>query len=669
MPQRLSGIFALAGSIAVATSGCAFAQSVPLVLSSPDQQLVMRFATVPTKTDSGQGSKLVYSLTFHGKQLLDDSGLALELDDQPALGSDVHILDSSASEGVDDYTLLHAKVGKVHDAYKSLTVHVAENGGLHRLMTVEARAYNDGIAFRYVLPEQKSIHEFHLKQEDTEFRLSTDATDWALALPNYRSSYESEYVKLVTSALSNQGGVSSHFLIGLPMLIHEPGAAWMALTEADLEGNTGMYVTNPSGNWAGHWFVSKLAPHIDTPDIAVDGTLPHHTAWRVLMVADDPGRFIESSIVYDLSPANRLQDTSWIHPGKASWNWWSGDIGPDGKPAFTTENMKRYVDFSAQSGFPYMMLDAGWAAGSDITRMNGKIDVPELVRYAATKNVKVWIWLYSESVMKQMNEAFPLFEKWGVAGVKIDFINRDDQRGIQFYYDVARAAADHHLMADFHGATKPWGLERTYPNVLSYEAVLGMEQSKAGRRDSPIDRSVFPFTRLLAGPMDYTPGGFDNVTEDAFVARDVNPMVRGTRAQQLALYVIYQTPFQMVSDSPQAYAGQPAFQFIKDVPTSWDATRALNGEPGEFVTIARSHGSEWYLGSMTNWTPRSLQVPLSFLGSGAYTAEIYEDSKDAGVNPKHVAIRKQTVRSGQTLTLNLAAGGGCAIRFIPRTER
>jgi alpha-glucosidase len=579
------------------------------------------------------------------------------------------VLSSKTDEGVDDYAPMNAKTSRVHDAYKSLEVRVAESGDEHRTMTIEARAYNNGIAFRYVLPEQSSIKELHLKQEDTEFRLSTDATDWALALPNYRSSYESEYVKLVTSAFSNQGGVSSHFLIGLPLLIHEPGAAWMALTEADLEGNSGMYVTNPSGNWAGHWFVSKLAPHFDNADVAVEGILPHHTAWRVLMVADNPGQLIESNLVYDLNPANRLQDTSWIHAGKASWNWWVNDVDGEGKPAFTTENMKRYVDFSAQSGFPYMMLDAGWAVGRDITKLNGKVDVPELVRYAATKNVKVWIWLYSESVMKQMKEAFPLFEKWGVAGIKIDFINRDDQKGIQFYYDVAREAAAHHLMVDFHGATKPWGLERTYPNVLSYEAVLGMENSKVGRRDSPVDRSVFPFTRLLAGPMDYTPGGFNNANEDSFVARDTSPMVMGTRAQQLALYVIDQTPFQMVSDSPQAYAGQPAFQFIKDVPTSWDATHVLNGDPGEFVTIARRHGGEWYLGSMTNWTPRTLQVPLTFLGSGTYTAEIYEDASDADTNAKHVSIHNRVVRNGQILTLKLASGGGCAIRFIPGKKR
>ena len=655
--------------LAVGCSGFASAQTAPLTLHSPNNQLVMSFSIQPPKNTAGNSGRLVYSLTFRGKQALDDSGLALELNDQPPLGSDVHIVSSDAGQGIDDYTLGNAKVSRVHDAYNSLAIHVEESSGQHRQMTVEARAYDGGIAFRYVIPTQDSIKNLELHQEDTEFRLSMDATNWALELPNYRSSYESEYVQLVTSAFSNQGGVSSNFLIGMPLLMHEPGVAWMSLMEADIEGNSAMYVTNPSGNWAGHWFVTKLSPQFDNAQLAVEGTLPHHSAWRVLMVADDPGRLVESTLVYDLSPANRFADTHWIHPGKASWNWWVDDVGKDGKPAFTTENMKYYVDFAAESGFPYMMLDAGWSAGRDITRLNGKVDVPELVRYAATKNVKVWIWLYSGSVMEQMKEAFPLYEKWGVAGVKIDFVNRDDQRGIQFYYDTAREAAEHHLMVDFHGTHTPWGLERTYPNVLSYEGVLGMENNKVGRRDSPVDRSVFPFTRLIAGPMDYTPGGFNNATEDGFEARNVNPMVMGTRAQQLALYVIYQSPFQMVSDSPQAYAGQPAFQFIKDVPDTWDATHVLDGRPGEFATIARRNGNDWYLGSMTNWTPRTLEVPLSFLDKGTYTAQIYEDASDAVFNPKHVTIRKQLVRASETLTLHLAPGGGCAIRFVPEKAR
>lgn len=642
----------------------AVAQPAPPELTSPDQQLVIHFGIKgAANRDSGQ---LVYSATFHGKPIVDDSALGLELGDQAQLGSDVGITDSKAGSGIDDYSLANQKVSKVHDPYNSVVIRVDEKAAPHREMSIEARAYNGGFAFRYLLPQQDAIQKFQLKKEDTEFRLSTDAIDWLLALPNYRSSYESEYVELPTSALSNQGGVASHFLIGLPLLIHEPGLAWMDIVEADLEGSTSMYVTNPSGNWAGHWFSALLSPRHDHPEIAVEAATPWHSAWRVIEVADDPGRLIESTLQYDLSPPSRVADTSWIHPGKASWNWWVDDVDKNGKPSFTTENMKYYVDFAAQSGFPYMMLDAGWSAGRDITHMNGKVDVPELARYAATKHVKVWIWCYSESVAQQMQEAFPLFEKWAVAGVKIDFVNRDDQQGIQWYYDVAKLAAEHHLMVDFHGTRTPWGLERTYPNVLSYEGVLGMENNKVGRRDSPVDRTVFPFTRLLAGPMDYTPGGFNNATEDGFVAQNTNPMVMGTRAQHLALYVIFQTPFQMVSDSPQSYAGQPAFQFIKDVPVSWDDTHVLNGRPGEFVTIARSHGNEWYLGSITNWTARTVDVPLSFLGLGAYTAEIYADGSDASTQPKHVDIHRQQVRRTQSLTLHLAPGGGCAIRFIPQ---
>jgi alpha-glucosidase len=643
------------------------ALATPVTLTSPDAQIAVQFNVVPAKSSSGSDGRLVYSLTFHGKPVLEDSGLALELNDLPALGANVHITGSERSHGVDDYTLQFQKVGRVRDMYNSLLVRFVESAPAHRQMEIEARAYNNGFAFRYLLPEDDA-KTFHLRQEDTEFRLTSDATDWLLALPNYRSSYESEYVKLPTSALSNQGGVPSSFLIGLPLLIHEPGVAWLSLTEADIEGNSSMYVTNPSGNWAGHYFVSKLSPRLDDPKYAVEGTLPHHSAWRVLAIADNPDRLIESTLQYDLNPPSRVEDTSWIHAGKASWNWWVNDVDAEGKPAYTTTNMEHYVDFAAQSGFRYMMLDAGWSA-KDLTHLNGRVDVPALVRYAANKNVKVWVWCYSESVMNQMNEAFPLFEKWGVAGVKIDFINRDDQVGVQFYYDVARIAAQHHLMVDFHGTRTPWGIERTYPNVLSYEGVLGLENNKVGRRDSPVDRTVFAFTRLLAGPMDYTPGAFNNATEDDFIAQNTNPMAMGTRAQQLALYVVFQTPIQMVSDSPQMYADQPSFQFIRDVPASWDGTQVLNGEPGEFVTIARRHGDDWYLGSITNWTSRTLQIPLSFLSPGEYRAEIYADATDAGTNPKHVAIHKQIVGRGQTLTLQLASGGGCAIRFVSLRAR
>jgi len=641
------------------------AQSNTVDVSSPDHRITLRFSVQPGKgQEAGQDGQLVYSVTFHDKQVFENSALALELANQPSLGAAVHIAGSTPGSGVDEYTLLAGKSSAIHDGYNGLTVHAVESASPGRKFDIEARIYNSAVAFRYHVPEQAALARYQLTQEDTEFRPVMDASAWALRLPNYQSAYESEYVPSVLSALSNQGGVSSYILNGAPMLMHMPGVAWAAVGEAYLEGNAAMYLENPTGNWMGHYIVSKISPPVEGSGPGVDASLPHDTAWRVIFLGDTPGELVESNVITDLNPPNRVADTSWIHPGKASWNWWDGDLGPDGKSAYTTENMEYYVDFAAQSGFPYMMLDAGWS-DRDITKMRGNVDVPELVRYAAKKNVKVWIWLYSKSVAAQMQEAFPLYEKWGVAGVKIDFVLRNDQEGIKWYYDVAKLAAEHHLMVDFHGATQPWGIQRTYPNVLDYEAVLGLENNKAGRRDGPVNRTTFPFTRMLSGPLDYTPGGFDNVTPEEFVVRDKGPMVMGTRAQQLALYVIFEAPLAMVSDVPSAYANQPSFQFIKDVPTAWDATRVLNGEPGEFVTIARRHGDEWYLGSATNWTARDLRIPLSFLGKGSYKAEIYEDAADATQSPKHISIRQQDVRNSDTLTLPLASGGGSAIRFVP----
>lgn len=658
--------FCLLAFFVVSDSLLLHAQSNPAEVTSPDHQITLHFKVQPGKKEqsSGPDGQLVYSVTFHQKQIFEDSALRLELANQPPLGVSVHIASTTAGSGVDDYRLVAGKTSAVHDPYNSLTLQLQESSSSGRVFDIEARVYNSGLAFRYRVPAQPALSRYQLTQEDTEFRPVMDADAWALRLPNYQSGYESEYVPQVLSALSNQGGVSSYILNGSPMLLHMPGLAWAAVGEADLEGNAAMYLENPTGNWTGHYIVSKISPALDGKGPAVDASLPHDSAWRVILLGDTPGQLIESNLITDLNPPNRVVDTSWIHPGKASWNWWNGDLGPDGQSAYTTRNMEYYVDFAAKSGFPYMMLDAGWS-DRDITKMRGNVDVPELVQYAAKKNVKIWIWLYSKAVAAQMQQAFPLYEKWGVAGVKIDFILRNDQEGIQWYYDVAKLAAEHHLMVDFHGATQPWGIQRTYPNVLDYEAVLGLENNKAGRRDGPINRTTFPFTRMLSGPMDYTPGGFDNVTPEDFVARDKNPMVMGTRAQQLALYVVFDEPLAMVSDVPSAYENQPAFRFIKDVPTTWDATHVLNGEPGEFVTIARQHGEEWYLGSLTNWTSRDLRIPLRFLGKDMYKAEIYEDAADAAQNPKHISIRQQNVRGSDTLVLHLASGGGCAIRFEP----
>ncbi len=634
------------------------------ILKSPDGRLAITFQTLAQ--DNATAGRLVYEVSFEDKPLITPSTLSLQLEGQPPLGTNVRVIGGAQSTIDESYRLITGKASVVRNHCNALRLELGENAGTNRRFVMEARAYDDAVAFRYVVPDQADLHEFKLISEKTEFRLAKDATTYSLELPNYRTMYEAEPIKLPATAFANRGGVPSQYLIGLPMLLEVPGVAWMAITEADLRDYAAMYLLNPSGNWTGHWFESRLAPQVNHPELCVSGTLPHHSAWRVLLVGAEPGILTESNVITSLNPESTITNTSWIRAGKASWDWWCGSLGRDGKSAYSTETMKYYVDFAAKSGFPYMLVDAGWSVLGDLTKMNGRVDIPELVRYAAPKGVKIWIWALYEDVNRQMDEAFLLFEKWGVAGVKTDFIRRDDQDGINFYYHSAEKAAEHHLMMDYHGATKPWGMERTLPNALSYEAVLGMENSKAGARDNPEYRVTIPFTRMLAGPMDYTPGGFDNVTRAEFEPRMEKPMVMGTRAQQLAMYVVYQCPFQMVSDWPGAYEGQRAFQFIKDVPTTWDETRVLSGRPGEFITIARRHGDEWFLGSMNTWEPRSLDVPLAFLGAGYYTAEIYADATDADRYPKHVAIGKRVVDSTTHLKVLLAPGGGYAARFLPQ---
>ena len=648
---------------------CAFfssAQSTSVSLKSPDGRIVATFETLENNQPAASG-KLVYSVTFRGKPLVDHSALALRLQGQRPLGSEMQIGNSTPGATDEKYQLVTGKASTVRDHYNSLQLDLSERAPGVRKLSIEARAYDDAIAFRYVIPDQTTFREFRLTGEDTEFQISKDPVTYALVLPHYRTMYEGEYIKLRGSAFAGPNGLSAgKVLIGLPYLMEVPGVGWVAISEANLRDYSSMYLMNASKSWGGADFTCHLAPG-DDPEVVVTGSLPHHSAWRVLLIGDTPGALVESNVITSLNPPNEINDTSWIHAGLAAWDWWSGSVGADGKPAFTTATMKYYVDFAAQSGFPYMLIDAGWSVPGDITRMNGTVDVPEVVKYAAQKNVKVWIWINYREADSQMEEAFPLYEKWGVAGLKIDFVERDDQRGIDFYYRAAKAAAEHHLMLDFHGATKPTGINRTYPNILSYEAVLGMEQNKAGARDTPEHRVTLPFTRMLAGPMDYTPGGFENVTEANFVSRSLRPMVMGTRAAQLAMYVIYETPFQMVSDTPKAYEDQPAFDFIKHAPATWDETKVLNGEPGEFITVARRKDNEWFLGSMSDGNPRQLEIPLTFLGSGRFTAEIYADAADAAQYPKSVSILKKTVDRNSQLSIKLAPGGGFAVRFVPNS--
>jgi len=626
-------------------------------VASPDGQIV--FELIPG------AEQLRYRVTFRGKAVIDPSALGFELQNQPALGANLKLTAALPSSGDETYTMLHGKSNPVRNHYNALLAEFEETGPAARRLSVEARSYDDGAAFRYVIPEQTALREIRIVREKTRFEFAKDGDTWPLVLANYRTPYEANYEHVPL------GGIVPNWLVALPFLAELPGTGFVAITEADIENYPGMYLAHAAGG-SGRTLEAKLAPRADQPDLAASGTTPLRTPWRVFMIGAEPGRLIESNIVINLNPPSQIADTSWIKPGKTAWDWWSGTYaeGVSFKPGMNTDTMKHYIDFAAQAKLEYMLIDAGWAPPAkeflhDITRTIPEIDMPAILSYAKSKGVKVWLWAHWTSVDRQMDEAFPMFEKWGVAGVKIDFMDRDDQWMVDWYRRVLRAAAQHHLMIDFHGAYKPDGVRRTWPNLLTREGVMGLEYTKWSGRVTPAHNVILAYTRMLAGPMDYTPGGFRNVTRAAFEPRNKEPMVMGTRAHQLALFVVFESAFEMVSDFPEAYKGQKELAFISAAPTVWDETRVLNGQVGEWITIARRHGKEWFVGSITDWTPRELDVPLDFLGEGEYIAEIYSDAPDAASQPTHTAIEQKRVKRGETLHLRLVTGGGCAIRIRP----
>ena len=639
-----------------------------LRVSSPDGQIVFNLSDAEANRLLKPGNDaLSYSVDFHRKWLMDESTLGLKLEGQTALGPGMRQVDVQTGHVDDTYTVPVGKTRTVHEQYNFAKVHLRDASG--RQLSLEVRVFNDGIGFRYVLPEQPGIPGVRLQHELTQFNYNKDATLYPLILDGFQSSYEDEY------QMRQVSGLHRDWLIGLPLLGQVPGVGWVAITEADIDHYAGMYLRKDSGPFG---LQADLSPRLDAPGVAVEGKTPFTSPWRVLMIGNEPGRLIESNIVPDLNPPSRIADTSWIQAGKSAWDWWSGDAAPSVrfKTGMNTATMKHYIDFASASGFRYMLIDAGWAAAphsrpddyaqlADITRTNPDIDMPDLLRYAKEKHVRLWLWAHWTSVDKYMDRAFPLFESWGIAGVKIDFMNRDDQQMVDFYHRVVQLAAKHHLMIDFHGAYKPDGLRRTWPNLITREAVMGKEYLKWSARTTPVHNTTLPFTRMLAGPLDYTPGAFGNGNRANFVARNLMPMSLGTRAHELALYVVLESPLQMVSDYPEHYAGQHDFEFIRQVPTTWDEVRVLNGQPMEHISLARRSGKDWYVGSITNWDARTVQIPLSFLGAGKYIAEIYSDAPDAGVDATHTVFHKDTVDRTTVLTVHMVSGGGNAIWLHP----
>lgn len=599
-----------------------------------------------------------YLVQRRDEMVLAPSPIALDLD-RDMLGWGMAITGSEATSADTRYKIVLGKADEGRDHYTQRIIHLQKRGGARRRMDLILRAYDDGVAFRTVVPVQPATAAAVIRYERTGFYFPQPWKCWGFNVGHFGSSHEGEFDPVDTTRLRD------HQLFDLPFAC-ETGKGAFALAEADLIDFAGMYLTGRGDGGPG--LQLKLSPSLDDSRIAVRTRIgsPIVTPWRVVMLADQLGKLHESTLITNLSSPSRIEDTSWIKPGLTSWDWWSGPViaSLPGQRT-TTAVAKAFIDFAAANGFPYTMIDEGWYAGAggggvrrpgvDITKWADAINLQEVADYARTKKVRLWLWAHWQALDEQMEDALALYEKLGIAGIKIDFMDRDDQWMVNWYQKLLGAAARHHLMVDLHGAFPPRGLTRTWPNFVTQEGVMGAEYNKWSRRATAGNNVMLAYTRGLLGPMDYTPGGFRNVAPANFQIRNDLPLVQTTRAHGLAMYVVYLSPLAAVADSPDTYAASPAgFDFIREVPASWDETRFVAGETGKYIVLARRKGRHWYLGVMNDETARSVTVRLDFLGPRGADARLWTD----GAAPDAVETDARHLTRDAPLTLSLAANGG-----------
>ncbi len=646
----------------------------PTVLRSPDGAIKLELRLASNGADRDYP---VYSVTFRGMDILNDSKLGVVFQNSGEFKTGLQIQTVSFDARDETYPVHFGKTAEARDHFREMTVTLRERKSPKRELQFVFRAYNDGIAFRYIFPRQSGLTDFVITSENSEFAFAGNPVACALPLAGFTTSYENNYVTLPLPDITPDS------LIGMPFLVEFPSAyaekyymkgVWAAVTEADLTDYAGMYLTG-SENKPGT-LTSSLSPWPENPEVKVKGRTPARSPWRVVMIGDDPGRLIESNIVLNLNEPFAINDPSWIVPGKVAFLWWNDFVvtGEDFEGGMNTETMKYYIDYCARNKIQFIHIDTDekndWYGphhnrGVDITKPIPELDMDEVMRHAREKGVGVCLWVQWQMIRDQMEKAFPVYQQWGISGLKIDYMDRDDQEMVNFYHAVIKKAAEHRLTVNFHGAYKPTGMRRTYPNLITREGVLGLEYSKWSEKCNPEHELMIPFTRMLAGPMDFTPGAFRTVTKEDFKPVFHAPVAMGTRCHQLAMYVVYESPRQMVSDYPAAYEGQMGFEFIRNVPTVWDDTKVLNAKVGDYITIARRHGDTWYIGAMTDWTPRELQIPLGFLPGGTYAVDIFSDGPDADKVPAQVVHEKFNVTHNDAIIARLAPGGGHVAILTP----
>jgi alpha-glucosidase len=609
------------------------------------------------------GSEIQWSAALEDKELFSSSKIAMVLADGRVLGENEKIKKVKRSQLNEIIKPVIAnKKSEVLDNCNKLTISFSSG------LAVQFRAYDDGVAYRFETSLKKEIT---VNNEIFMISFPAGSYSWYPLETSFMSHNERNYI------YSSVDTINENHLASLPTLFQVNGAN-ILITESDIEDYPGMWLKGAgSGKLCGTW-----PKYPDTEELRGDRDLfvtstkeyiaqtvgTRTFPWRVFVITSNDAKLIESDLVFILAKPNKIKETGWIKPGQVAWDWWNANniYNVDFRAGINNETYKYYIDFASKNGLEYIILDEGWYKLGNALEPVADINVPELCKYAESKNVSVILWVVWKSFWDDIDEAVALYENWGVKGVKVDFMQRDDQKIVNFYIEAIKKCAEHHLLIDFHGAYKPDGIGRTWPNALTREGVKGMENNKWSKDINPDHDVTLPFTRMVAGPMDYTPGAMVNMDSANFTPKFTRPESQGTRVHQIALYIIYESPLQMLSDSPSNYMKeQESVDFISGIPVVWDDIKVLQGKVGDYLLLARRSGQEWFVGALTDWKSRDFELDLTFLPAGEYTMDIFEDGINADKYASDYKHKTINVKSGDIKKIHLAPGGGWAAKISP----
>ncbi|MFT3844594.1 MAG: glycoside hydrolase family 97 catalytic domain-containing protein [Lacibacter sp.] len=627
------------------------------------------------KSPSGNN---VVKISFDGKiavklfnrqaEVLNIGDISMQVSGMGWLNENSTVIKTVSTSGNNNITVdVPVKFKTIKDKYNQLEL-VFKNK-----YSVIFRLYDNGFAYRFVT--RFSTSDVIVENEKLQFNVADGKNSWwPYEFSDKRTPFQSHYEYCFKNIAYNS---ISDTIVGLPVPFTAQNGARIVFTESDLFDYPNLFVQKQGT-------VNAVFPHPITEqglggdrnaiikkeaEYIASTTGQRYYPWRLWMINDDDAGLFTNTLVYQLATPSKLTDASWIKPGKVAWDWWNDNniYGVNFKSGINNDTYKYYIDFAAKYGLDYILLDEGWTKTTlDLLHSTPDINVPELVAYGKEKNVGVILWVLWNPLNEKMDEILDLYQSWGVKGVKVDFMARGEQYMVNFYTRTAEACAKRKLLVDFHGAYKPTGLHRTYPNVISFEGVHGLENSKWEATITPEHNTVLPFTRMMAGPMDFTPGAMRNASKENFRAVFSQPMSEGTRAHQAALYTIFESPLQMLSDNPSNYLREPEYtKFLSAFPTTWDDTKVLYAEAGKIVVVARKHNNSWYIGGITNWTAVSKSIKLDFLGEGTYNMQLLQDGVNASKMAEDHTFTELRVTAKDVFDVVMSSGGGFAAILTP----